>query len=93
MVAEAAAAATDSSGNPAVHGVKPVSTPPIRDESKASDSNKDEPAAAAAVTDNISNTKGKSSSMTKKQKPKASTASAVISPTSQSHAELETTAP
>eukprot|EP00727_Mastigamoeba_balamuthi_P002282 m51a1_g12050 hypothetical protein (512) ;mRNA; r:182-3841 len=33
----------------------------------------------------------KSSSTTKKQKPKASTASAVISPTPQSHAELETT--
>eukprot|EP00727_Mastigamoeba_balamuthi_P008563 m51a1_g4329 hypothetical protein (2178) ;mRNA; f:113389-136382 len=33
----------------------------------------------------------KSSSVTKKQKPKASTAFAVISPTPQSHAELETT--
>eukprot|EP00727_Mastigamoeba_balamuthi_P001534 m51a1_g11378 hypothetical protein (446) ;mRNA; f:48859-52207 len=58
---------------------------------KAGDSDKDEPAAAAVVTDDISNTKGKSSSVTKKQKPKASTASAVISPTPQSHAELETT--
>eukprot|EP00727_Mastigamoeba_balamuthi_P004801 m51a1_g14319 hypothetical protein (256) ;mRNA; f:20806-23992 len=90
MVAEAAAAASDSGGNPAVHGVEPVSTPPFMDESKASDSDKDEPAAAAAVTDDLSITKGKSPSKTKKQKPKASTASAVISPTLQSHAELET---